>query len=128
MSTDVVPRTMGSVSAHRPGVERSYLGLLALGVLLPYLRVLPWVAEHGLDPRSFTRELFDSRVGSFFGWDVVLTAGTVLAVAATDEELRPGQRAAVAAGALAGPSVGLPLHLWLRARNRRGRRRGAVDG
>jgi hypothetical protein len=108
--------------------ERLWLALLAAGAAVPYSRVLPWLAEHGPDPRRAVRELTASPIGSFFGWDVVLTAGTVLAVAATDEELRPGQRAAVAAGALAGPSVGLPLHLWLRARNRRGRRRGAVDG
>ncbi len=119
MSTDVVPRTRGSVSAHRPGVERSYLGLLALGVVLPYSRVLPWVAEHGLDPRSFTRELFESRVGSFFGWDVVVTSATLIVAAAADHRLRPAQRVIVAVGALGGSSVGLPLHLWLRERNRR---------
>ncbi len=115
------------MSGHR-SPERLWLALLAAGAAVPYSRVLPWLAEHGPDPRRAVRELTASPIGSFFGWDVVLAAGTVVAVAATDEDLRPAQRAAVAAGALAGPSVGLPLYLWLRARNRRGTGHRASGG
>ena len=121
MPTDVDgdPPTRARVPAHRPGVERGALGLLVLGVVLPYSRVLPWVGEHGLDLRRFSRELFGSRVGSFFGWDVIVSSATLIVAAAADDQLRPAQRAMVAVGALGGSSVGLPLHLWLRVRNRR---------
>ena len=45
MPTDALgdPCTGASTGVHRPGVERSYLGLLVLGVVVPFSRVLPWV-------------------------------------------------------------------------------------
>jgi hypothetical protein len=100
-------------------VERSYAGLFVLGVALPYAQAVPWFAEHGADVPAFVDEVFATRISSFFGWDVLVSAGALLTLAAVDDELPAGQRAAVAAGALAGASVGLPLYLWLRTRNQR---------
>ena len=96
-----------------------YLGLLALGVALPYAQAVPWLREHGPDARRFLEQTFATRIGSFFAWDVVVTSGSLLALAAVDDELPASHRALVAAGALGGSSVGLPLYLWLRERNRR---------
>ena len=115
MTGDAIPPT---ASAGGRRLERTYLGLLVLGVALPYAHAVPWLAEHGPDIRRLVDEAFATRIGRFFGWDVVVAAGTVGAVAATDGELRPGERWLVAAGAGAGPSVGLPLYLWLRERSR----------
>jgi hypothetical protein len=101
-------------------VERDAVtgGLLGLGVVLPYANAVPWLAEHGLDVRRLVDEVLAARLTSFLGWDAVVAAGTVGVVAATDGELRRGERLLVAAGASAGASVGLPLYLWLRERSR----------
>ncbi len=64
-------------------------------------------------------ELFANHISSFFGVDVVIAVVVLLTLALTSEDLTPRQRGAVAAGALAGASVGLPLYLWLRERNQR---------
>jgi Terpene cyclase DEP1 len=101
------------------GREGAYLGLLALGVAVPYAQAVPWLAEHGPDAPRFVRATFATRISSFFAWDVVVSAGTLLALAAVDDELPVRQRALVAAGSLGGSSVGLPLYLWLRERQRR---------
>jgi hypothetical protein len=101
------------------GRERTYVGLLALGVVLPYAQAVPWLAENGPDAGRFVRAAFATRISSFFAWDVLVTAGTLVALAAVDDELPAEQRALVAAGSMGGSSVGLPLYLWLRERNRR---------
>ena len=110
----------GAAPTARPGrAERGYAALLVLGVALPYAQAVPWLVRHGADPSRFLREVSATRVSRFFGWDVAVTSLTCLALAGSDDELSHTQRAAVAAGALAGPSVALPLHLWLRERTRR---------
>ena len=111
----------GERSARVRRVDRAYLVLLTAGVVLPYARALPWLAQHGPDARAFLDEAFGTRIAAFFGWDVVVTASTLITVAALDDELSTGQRGAVAAGALGGPSVGLPLYLFLREHRRRAR-------
>ena len=67
--------------------EAAYLGLLAAGIALPYARALPWVREHGLDVRRFHGELFANRVSSFFGWDVIVSAATLVVLSAIDDGL-----------------------------------------
>lgn len=108
-----------SRSKHSAVKEAVYVALLAAGVALPYAQALPWLREHGLDVRRFGEELFANRISSFFGWDVIVSAATLITLSAIDDELPPGQRIAVAAGSLGGASVGFPLYLLLRARHRR---------
>ena len=114
------PRAATSGRRRRTG----YLGLLALGVALPYAQAVPWLQEHGPDARRFLEQTFATRIGSFFAWDVVVASSTLLVAAAVDPELTGGQRALVSVGALGGTSVGLPFYLWLRERNRRASRTG----
>ena len=95
-----------------------YLILCALGVLLPYWQIAPWLIEHGLDLPLFFRQLFESRVGAFFGMDVFVSAAALL-VFAWGEGRRGGVRAVwpVALAVVAvGVSLGLPLFLYLRER------------
>jgi hypothetical protein len=95
-----------------------YLLLCALGVLLPYWQIAPWLIEHGLDLPLFFRQLFENRVGAFFGMDVFVSAAALL-VFAWSEGKRTGARAVwlVAPAVLAvGVSLGLPLFLYLRER------------
>jgi hypothetical protein len=105
-----------------PGAHRRadalYAALLAAGVALPFSQFLPWLAAHGLDVPRFVADLFANRIGAFFGWDVVVSVLTLLALAAFDRELPGRQRLSVALASMLGASVGLPLYLLLRERRR----------
>jgi len=48
-----------------------YLGLCVLGVVVPYSQFIPWLLQYGLDMDLFMRELFATRIGAFFAFDVV---------------------------------------------------------
>jgi len=96
-----------------------YLILCALGVLLPYWQFAPWLSEHGLDLPLFFRQLFENRVGAFFGLDVFVSAAALL-VFAWSEGKRGGLRAVwpvALAVVTVGVSLGLPLLLYLRERS-----------
>ena len=93
-----------------------YLLLCVAGVLLPYSQFVPFVAEHGLDLKLFVEELFSTRIGAFFGMDVIVSA-IVLAVFVFVEGRRSAVRslwAPIAATLAVGVSFGLPLFLYLR--------------
>jgi hypothetical protein len=95
-----------------------YLVLCVLGVALPYWQFAPWLFEHGLDLPLFFRQLFETRVGAFFGMDVFVSAAALL-VFASVERRRTGVRGlwlAALAVAAVGVSLGLPLLLYLRER------------
>ena len=99
-------------------LKTAYLILCVLGVALPYWQLAPWLSEHGLDLPLFFSQLFENRVGAFFGMDVFVSAAALLAFA-WGERRRGGVRAAwpVALAVLAvGVSLGLPLLLYLRER------------
>lgn len=102
-------------------MRRSHLfwALCLPGAALPYAAFLPWLAEHGLDLPRFVAELFSTRIGAFFGWDVIVSA-VVLLTFAGFEARRLGGRAVwltAAATFLVGVSLGLPLLLALRERH-----------
>ena len=93
-----------------------YLLLCILGTVLPYWKLVPWLMDHGLNVSLLCQELFATRIGAFFGLDVIVSA-IVLFVFITTE----GRRLAlsrlwlpVIATLLVGVSLGLPLFLYLR--------------
>lgn len=94
-----------------------YLIFCVLGIALPYWQFVPWVvAQHGLPLGLFLRELFASRIGAFFGMDVLVSA-VVLIFFVRREGKRVGVRHLwlPIVGTLAvGVSLGLPLFLSLR--------------
>ena len=95
-----------------------YLILCAAGVALPYWQFAPWLLENGLDPALFFAQLFENRVGAFFGMDVFVSAAALLVFAGA-EGRRTGLRGlwpAALAVAAVGVSLGLPLLLYLRER------------
>ena len=97
-------------------LKHLYLLLCVLGAVVPYLQLGPWVAAHGLDLRLMLEELFATRIGAFFGLDVVVSA-LVLAVFTLVERRRQGLRLwwlPLLAALLVGVSLGLPLLLYLR--------------
>lgn len=96
-----------------------YLALCVAGTLLPYSQFVPFVREHGLDMRLFFDQLFSTRIGAFFGWDVIVSSVVLWVFVAVE-----GRRAAmrnlwlpIAANLTVGVSLGLPLFLYMRERN-----------
>jgi len=108
--------------------KTAYLGLCVAGVLLPYSQFLPFLREHGLDLRLFAEELFSTRIGAFFGMDVLVSA-FALAVLVRAEGRRLHMRRRwlpIAAVFAVGVSLGLPLFLYMRE-TALARRPGAGD-
>ncbi len=99
--------------------EIGYLTLLLIGTAVPMAQFVPWLFAHGLDVPLFLQQLFATSISSFFAWDVILAVVTLLFLAGVDDDLSARPRAVVAAAALLGASVGLPMYLWLRERRRR---------
>lgn len=86
---------------------------------MPYSQFLPWLLQHGLDMDLFMRELLATRVGSFFAFDVVVSALALLVFVFTE---RPAVRVRqvwlpVVATLVVGVSLGLPLFLYMRQRS-----------
>ena len=97
-------------------VKQLYLMLCVLGTLLPLSQFIPWVVEHGIDITLFMQELFSTRIGGFFGWDVIISAVVLLAFIFTESRRTQIQHRwlPVVATLGVGVSLGLPLFLYLR--------------
>jgi hypothetical protein len=96
--------------------KNPYLLLCVAGTALPYSQLVPFVREHGLDLRLFFEQLFSTRIGAFFGWDVIVSS-VVLWVFVLVDGRRAGIRnlwAPIAANLAVGVSLGLPLFLYMR--------------
>jgi hypothetical protein len=50
-----------------------YVCLCLLGAALPFSQLLPWLSLHGLNFKLFFAELFSTRIGGFFGLDVIVS-------------------------------------------------------
>ena len=93
-----------------------YLVFCVLGTLLPYSQLIPFLRENGLDLRLFFEQLFSTRIGAFFGWDVIVSS-VVLWVFVLVDGRRAGVKnlwAPIAANLAVGVSLGLPLFLYMR--------------
>jgi Terpene cyclase DEP1 len=95
-----------------------YLAFCVIGSVLPYWKFVPWLMDHGLNLPLLCEELFATRIGAFFGLDVVVSALVLFLFIATE-----GRRIAlpllwlpVIATLFVGVSLGLPLFLFLRQR------------
>src|SRR5258708_39258433 len=105
-----------------------YLFLSVLGAVLPYAKFVPWLREHGLNLPLLLTELFSTRIGGFFGLDVILSAGTLLVFIRSEGGHRKMEMRLlwlpVAGTCLVGVSCGLALVFYLRGGQGRGSRRG----
>lgn len=93
-----------------------YLCLCVLGAALPCMQLVPWLAAHNLNLPLFFSELFSTRIGAFFGMDVIVSA-LVLFVLIGVEGRRLAMRhlwLPVVATLAVGVSLGFPLFLYLR--------------
>ena len=100
-----------------------YSILFVVGTFVPLTQFWSWFGEHGLDVGLFFTELFSTRIGGFFGLDVMISA-VVLFTFAIFETMRLKIRnggsvvaAIVLATLFAGVSSGFPLFLYLRQRH-----------
>lgn len=108
---------LDSLSPHPLPPVKTICGILAaLGLLLPYSQLVPWVMENGLDPTGMARELFSTRMGAFFGLDVIVSALVVFAFVLDERRRRHvrGWWLALLGTVGVGVSFGLPLYLVLR--------------
>ena len=96
-----------------------YLACAIAGAIIPYSQFVPWLSEHGPDARGFMVELFSTRIGAFFGLDVLVSAVALLAFIVWEGRRRQMKMLwlPVAATCLVGVSCGLPLFLFMRERS-----------
>ena len=95
-----------------------YVMFCVIGTIVPYSELVPWVMEHGLKMPLIFHELFSTRIGAFFGLDVVIS-GLVLFLFIGAEGRRLSMSALwlpIIATLLVGVSLGFPLFLYLRQR------------
>jgi hypothetical protein len=95
-----------------------YLVCAIAGAIFPYSQLVIWLADYGLDAKGFILELFSTRIGAFFGLDVIISA-IVLIVFILSEGCRRQMKSLwlpIAATCLVGVSCGLPLFLFMRER------------
>ena len=93
------------------------LAFCVLRVVLPYWQFLPWVvAQPGAPPGLFLRELFATRIGGFFGIDVLVSSVVLIFfVVREGKRLGVGHRwVPIVATLTVGVSAGFPLFLYLR--------------
>jgi hypothetical protein len=95
-----------------------YLALAVIGTVAPYAKFVPWLMQHGLDLPLFVGELFSTRIGAFFGMDVLISAVTLIVFIRREGLHRKLHLLWLPIGAtcLIGVSCGLPLFLYLRER------------
>src|SRR5437667_6216464 len=94
-----------------------YLAFAVLGLVVPYLQLVPWIMEHhALNMPLFVRDLFANRISAFFAMDVVVSAVVLISFIQTEGK-RLGIRLLwlpIVGTLLVGVSFGLPLFLYLR--------------
>ncbi len=93
-----------------------YLALTIVGIVIPMIPFVSWLAQHGLDAPFFVAELFANPVSTFFALDLLLTALVVIYLAWRARRGVALWWLAVAATLLLGVSAGLPLLLYLEER------------
>ncbi|MET0374750.1 MAG: DUF2834 domain-containing protein [Rhizorhabdus sp.] len=105
-----------------------YLLLALIGTALPLSAFLPWFLEHGFNVQGFVAELFSTRIGAFFGWDVIVSAVVVILLIIVQGRRDGVHRCwiPIAATLAIGVSCGLPLFLALRERALQGERDGRL--
>jgi len=96
-----------------------YLLLAGVGLALPYYFFLSFVAETGLDVGAFLRQLFATKISSFFAVDLLVS--TVVFLAYVRDEARRCRMGRwwlyVAATLLVGLSFAFPIFLYMRERS-----------
>ncbi|WP_428241180.1 DUF2834 domain-containing protein [Gynuella sp.] len=93
-----------------------YAVICLFGTILPFLQFIPWVIENGLDIPLFVQELFSTRIGAFFGLDVIVSAVALFVFIYTESKRiqMPYFWVPMLATLSVGVSLGLPWFLYMR--------------
>jgi hypothetical protein len=100
-------------------VKFIYLLLCIAGTVLPLSQFVPWLSAHGLDVPLLVQQATSARIAAF-AWSDVLVSGIAVATFVVAEGRRLAMpRLWLPLSCLAvGPSLALPLFLYLRERHR----------
>lgn len=98
-----------------------YLVLCAVGAVVPYIPFVAWLSTQPMDtqlPTRFASELLSTRIGTFFGLDVAVSAIALFSFMLIERKRGCGARlwTVVVGTFLVGVSLGLPLYLYERER------------
>lgn len=89
------------------------LVLVALGVIVPYIAFVPFVAEHGLNVPLLIEQAGANRIAAFAWLDVIVSAVVLLVAAYSRQFVTLKQAVIVTVLTLAaGVSAGLPMFLY----------------
>lgn len=91
-----------------------YLFFCILGTLLPLSQFVPFVFEHGPNVSVYFEQLFATRISTFFGLDVIVSALVVIVFAIAERRSIRFWYVPILATLIVGVSLGLPLLLLLR--------------
>jgi hypothetical protein len=99
-----------------------YLVLCALGAVVPYIPFVAWFSAQPMNtqlPARFISELLSTRIGTFFGLDVVVSAIVLFGFMLIERKRGCAARLwrVVLGTLLVGVSLGLPLYLYERERS-----------
>jgi len=83
---------------------------------LPLSQLVPWLMIHGLDLTLLLSELFSTRIGAFFGMDVIISALVLFVFIGVEGRRLTVQHLwlPVVATCSIGVSLGFPLFLYMR--------------
>ena len=95
-----------------------YLIVAILGTVLPLSQFLPFLATYGFDMPLFFKQLFENRIGAFFGMDVIVSSLALWLFIFTEGPRRGMKNlwVYVICNLTVGVSLALPLFLFFRER------------
>ena len=93
-----------------------YSVLAVIGAALPLSQFIPWLGDNGFDIPALLAELFSTRIGAFFGWDVIVSALVLLFFIVVEGRRQEMRRLwiAIMCTLSVGVSFGLPVFLAMR--------------
>lgn len=92
---------------------------IVLGFVIPYVALVTFVAQHGLNFALLVEQVFATPGSTFFALDVIVAALFAIYLALADKRVRHVRVGLVLAAALVGPSFALPLYVKVRLRAER---------
>ena len=97
-------------------MKRFYLAMSVLGLLLPFSQFVPWLFQFGLDLSQLLGQASATPISAFAWLDVVVTAVVVIGFIIGDSYRQNVSLfwLPILGTLLVGPSLGLPLYLYLR--------------
>lgn len=96
-----------------------FAALTAVGVVVPYAALVPFLFEHGVDTTRIVDEITATRLGAFAWLDVLISALVLLLAAFGTGWISTGRALGVTlATCLVGVSAGLPLFFYFVVGNR----------